>query len=326
MTFNFNSARRVIVLATACLASASAFSQDYPNRPIKVVVPYPAGGGSDVITRLASEKMQELLKQPVIIDNKPGAGSVIGTDAVVRAPADGYTLLFNIPALVQVPILQKKVPFDPVRDLIAVTTLGSAPVWFAVSTTESKATSFPAFVEEARKASKGTAYGSWGIGTTNHLYGELLTKAMGVKTIHVAYKGAAPGALALANGEVTFMLGDYTSLRPFADTGKIRILASTGSRRHRLTPDVPTLGELGYPGFESVGWGGYFVPKGTPMDVVEKLQKAISITARDERVSRRLLELGYEPGGKPQEEFAAEVKADAQRWKRLIEAAGIQSE
>jgi tripartite-type tricarboxylate transporter receptor subunit TctC len=326
MSIHFRSMLHVALLAAAPLVCASAFSQDFPSRPIKVIVPYPAGGGSDVVVRYSADKMQELLKQPIVVENKPGAGSVIGSDGVVRSPADGYTLLFNIPALIQAPVIQKKVPFDPINDLIPITTLVSAPVWFAVNTNESKAASFQEFVEEAKKVKNGVPYGSWGVGTTNHLYSELLMKVIGVKPIHIAYKGASPSALALVNGEVTFLMGDYVSLRPFVDTGKVRILASTGPKRHRLTPDVPTFSELGYPGFESVGWGGYFAPKGTPADVVAKLQEVISTTARDERVARRLLELGFEPGGKSQQDFAAEVKADSQRWKTLIEAAGIQAE
>ena len=306
----------------------SALAEEFPSRPIRIVVPYPAGGGTDAMARLAAERLQASLKQPVLVDNKPGAGSVIGSDFVAKSRGDGYTLLLNIPAVVQAPLLQANVPFDALRDFVPVTTFVSAPVWFAVNTSRVKATDFAAFKDEAKKAQAGAglAYGSWGPGTTNHLYGELLLKAMGLQAVHVPYKGSAPGTMALANGEIAFMMADYITLRPHAEAGRIRILASTGARRHRLTPDVPTLAELGYAGFESVGWAGFFAPKGTPADTVAKLEQAIVAVTREPQVIEKMANLGFEPGGKPQAEFAREVQGDAERWRRTIQAVGFKPE
>lgn len=315
------------VFAAVPLAQAPAAPADaYPSRTIRIVVPYPAGGGADAMARFVADRLQESVKQPVIIDNKPGAGSAIGSEYVARAQPDGYTLLFNIPSLIQTSLLQKGVSYDPIRDFVPITTGGSAPVWFAVSTGRIKATDFAGFRSEAKALAKGADYGSWGMGTTNHLYGELLTRTMGIKGVHVPYKGSAPAVMALANGEVDFLLTDYVTVRPHVESGRVRILASTGLVRHRLTPNVPTLSELGFAGFESVGWGGFFAPRGTPVDVIDKLEREISAAARDPRVSKKFLEMGYEKGGKPRAEFTAEVEADAERWKRIVQSSGLQAE
>ncbi|WP_374523525.1 Bug family tripartite tricarboxylate transporter substrate binding protein [Hydrogenophaga sp.] len=321
-------ALKSLVLLGVCAQAPAALADTYPSRAVRVVVPYPAGGGADAMARLAAERLQAHLKQPVLVDNKPGAGSVIGSDFVAKARPDGYTLLFNIPALVQAPLLQPSVPFDPVRDFVPITTFVSAPVWFSVNRTRLKATDFASFKDEAAKAQPKNRleYGSWGPGTTNHLYGELLLKSLNLQAVHVAYKGSAPATLALASGETAFMLADYTTLRPHVEAGTVRILASTGVRRHRLTPDVPTLAELGYPGFESVGWAGFFAPKGTPNEVVAKLEAVIAEITREPQVIEKMASLGFEPGGKPQAEFAREVQGDVERWRRTIQAIGFKAD
>ena len=319
------SALKLLVLLGVCAQAPAALADAYPSRSIRIVVPYAAGGGADAMARLAAERLQVHLKQPVVVDNRPGAGSVIGSDMVAKARPDGYTLLFNIPALVQAPALQPSVPFDPVRDFVPITTFVSAPVWLSVSASRLKAADFAAFKEEVQKgpARHRLEYGSWGPGTTNHLYGELLLKSLNIQAVHVPYKGSAPAMLALAGGETAFMLVDYITLRPHVESGSVRIMASTGVRRHKLTPDVPTLAELGYPGFESVGWGAFFAPKDTPPDVVAKLQSVIAEITREPQVVEKMVSLGYEPGGKPQAEFAREVQSDLERWRRTIQTIGF---
>ena len=321
-------ALKSLVLLGVCAQAPAALADTYPSRAVRVVVPYPAGGGADAMARLAAERLQAHLKQPVLVDNKPGAGSVIGSDFVAKARPDGYTLLFNIPALVQAPLLQPSVPFDPVRDFVPITTFVSAPVWLSVSASRLKAADFAAFKEEVQKgpARHRLEYGSWGPGTTNHLYGELLLKSLNIQAVHVPYKGSAPAMLALAGGETAFMLVDYITLRPHVESGSVRIMASTGVRRHKLTPDVPTLAELGYPGFESVGWAGFFAPKGTPNEVVAKLEAVIAEITREPQVIEKMASLGFEPGGKPQAEFAREVQSDVERWRRTIQAIGFKAD
>ena len=317
----------LLVLLGIGAQAPAALAETYPSRSVRVVVPYAAGGGADAMARLAAERLQVHLKQPVVVDNRPGAGSVIGSDIVAKARPDGYTLLFNIPALVQAPLLQPSVPFDPLRDFVPITTFVSAPVWLSVSASRLKASTFAAFREEVQKGPAGgrLEYGSWGPGTTNHLYGELLLKSLNLQAVHVPYKGSAPAMLALAAGETAFMLVDYITLRPHVESGNARVLASTGVRRHKLTPDVPTLAELGYPGFESVGWGAFFAPKGTPPEVVAKLQEVIAEITREPQVVEKMVSLGYEPGGKPQAEFAREVQGDLERWRRTIQTIGFKA-
>jgi tripartite-type tricarboxylate transporter receptor subunit TctC len=317
----------LLILLGVCAQAPAALAETYPSRSVRVVVPYAAGGGADAMARLAAERLQVHLKQPVVVDNRPGAGSVIGSDIVAKSRPDGYTLLFNIPALVQAPLLQPSVPFDPLRDFVPITTFVSAPVWLSVSASRLKATDFAAFREEVQKAQvrNRLEYGSWGPGTTNHLYGELLLKSLNLQAVHVPYKGSAPAMLALAAGETAFMLVDYITLRPHVESGNARVLASTGVRRHKLTPDVPTLAELGYPGFESVGWGAFFAPKGTPPEVVSKLQEVIAEITREPQVVEKMVSLGYEPGGKPQAEFAREVQGDLERWRRTIQTIGFKA-
>jgi tripartite-type tricarboxylate transporter receptor subunit TctC len=314
-----------VASALLLIACGAAAASDFPARPVHVVVPFAAGGGSDVVVRLAAPRLQQSLKQTIVVDNKPGAASVIGSDSVAKAPADGHTVLFNIPSLLQTSFVQAKLPYDPLRDLIPVTTLVSAPVWLAVSTSRVQAAALPALQAEGRKAGN-FEYASWGNGATNHLFGHALASALGLTMVHVPYKGGAPAVLALANGEVAMMFSDYVSLRPHLASGKVRIIASTGPKRHRLTPEVPTLAELGHKGFESVGWGAIFVPAGTPADVVARLEREFAAVARDPEFVAKVADLGYEAGGKPQAEFAAEVRADFERWARLFREAGIKPE
>lgn len=317
---------RPLILAALLAAAGAAPAADFPDKPVRIVVPYAPGGGSDVVVRLAATRLQQNLKQTIVVDNKPGAASVIGSDAVAKAPADGYTVLFNIPSLLQTSYTQGKLPYDPLRDLTPVTTLVSAPVWLAVSTARVQAATLPALQAEAKAAAGRFEFASWGMGSTNHLFGHALGKALGVGMVHVPYKGGAPAVLALANGEVALMFSDFVSLRPYLASGKVRIVASTGPRRHRLTPEVPTLAELGHRGFESVGWGAVFVPAATPPALVARLEREFAAVARDPDFIAKVADLGYEAGGKPQAEFAAEVRADHERWGQLFREAGIQPE
>lgn len=320
-----NLLRRTLAAATL-LAAGLAAASDFPSKPLRIVVPYAPGGGSDVVVRLAATRLQQSLKQTIVVDNKPGAASVIGSDSVAKAPADGYTVLFNIPSLLQTSYTQAKLPYDPLRDLVPVTTLVSAPVWLAVSTARVQAATLPALQAEARAAGGKFEYASWGLGATNHLFAHALGQAMGASLVHVPYKGGAPAVLALANGEVALMFSDYVSLRPHLASGKVRIIASTGPRRHRLTPEVPTLAELGHAGFESVGWGAIFAPAGTPPAILALLEREFAAVARDPEFAAKVADLGYEAGGKPRAEFAAEVRADHERWGRLFREAGIRPE
>lgn len=304
------------------MAFTQTSAQDYPTRSVRWVVPFPAGGGTDTVTRLVTTKMAESLRQPMVVDNKPGASTVIGNDLVVKAAPDGHTLLVNIPLLLQSSALLSKLPYDPLRDLVPVTTLVSAPLWLAVSTARVPGATLGEFVDQAKRASTPLEFASFGNGSTPHLYGFRLTEASGVNMVHVPYKGGAPAVLALMSGEIAMMFSDYVTLQPHLASGKVKIIAVTGQRRSRLTPQVPTMAELGYTGFEAVGWGGVFAPAKTPPQTVQQLAAAISAAVRDPAVSAKLSEMGYEPGGMPTAEFASQVQSDHALWTGLVRRAG----
>lgn len=314
--------RTALLVAAGLMAFTQSSAQDYPTRGIRWVVPFPAGGGTDSVTRLVTTKMAESLRQPMVVDNKPGASTVIGNDLVAKAAPDGHTLLVNIPLLLQSSALLSKLPYDPLRDLVPVTTLVSAPLWLAVSTARVPGTTLAEFVDQAKRAATPLEFASFGNGSTPHLYGFRLTEASGVNLTHVPYKGGAPAVLALMTGEIAMMFSDYVTLQPHLASGKVKIIAVTGQRRSRLTPQVPTMAELGYTGFEAVGWGGVFATAKTPSQTVQQLAMAISAAVRDPVVSAKLSEMGYEPGGMPTAEFASQVQSDHALWTGLVRRAG----
>jgi tripartite-type tricarboxylate transporter receptor subunit TctC len=308
----------------AAMASAPALAeQAFPERPLRIVVPFTAGGGTDTITRLVAQRMSTSMGQPIIVENKPGASTMIGTELVAKAEPDGYTMLITIPSLVQAPALYSNVPYDPIRDFTPITTVVSAPLWLAVNTERVPGKDLKEFIDFARKNPGKLEYASFGNGSTSHLFGFHLTDSAELQLTHVPYKGGAQAVTALLSGEVAAMLSDYATLRAHEDSGKIRIIAVSGPERVRQTPNVPTLLEEGYKGFESVGWGGLFVPSKTPTDRVQRLSKEVSQALADPQVSGKLNELGYNVGGEPQEQFAATVKADYERWTDMIKRAGV---
>ena len=319
---SFRRVRSALCLAAGLLTLGTSWAQDYPSQAVRWIVPFSAGGGTDTVTRLVTTKLADTLRQPMVVDNKPGASTVIGNDLVAKAPPDGHTLLVNIPLLLQSSALLSKLPYDPLRDLVPVTTLVSAPLWLAVNTARVPGSSLPELVEQAKRASRPLEFASFGNGSTSHLYGFRLTEAGGVNLTHIPYKGGAPAVLALVGGEISMMFSDYVSLQPHLASGKVKIIAVTGLRRSRLTPQVPTMAELGYTGFEAVGWGGVFAPAKTPPQTVQQLAAAITAAVRDPVVSAKLGEMGYEPGGMPTAEFASQVKNDHALWTGLIRRAG----
>ena len=320
--------RRGIVMAIAAMGtvfgSASALAQDYPNRTIKLVVPFAPGGGGDVIGRFYAQKLSENLKVSVIVENKPGASTVIATDLVAKSAPDGYTLLLNVPLLVQTSFLFKKLPYDPLADLTPVAELNRSPLWFAVSTAKTNATTFKEYVEKAKANPNDYNFASIGMGSSGHILGQSLSNTNKLGVMHVAYKGSSPAIMALIGGEVSAVLLDYVTLKPQMSSGKVKLLASTGKNRSRLTPDVPTLSELGYTGFESEVWAGIFVPSKTPKAIVDMLaNETKKILAQPETVAK-WLELGYEAGNKNSEQFTAEVKKDSELWGSMIKSSGVQ--
>ena len=309
---------KVILVLGAALASGVCLAQAYPAKPVRIIVPSAAGGGNDFVARTLGQKLEESMKQPVVIENKPGASNIIGTDFVAKSAPDGYTLLFNGPLILQAASLYTSVPYDPMRDFMPLTDVIRTPLWFAVSTARVSAKTLKEFVEEAKTQPTAFTYGSGGNGSSHHLYGFGLAEATSVNMLHVPYKGGAPAMTALISGEIASGFFDFVSLKPYVESGKARLLAVTGTHRHALTPAIPTLAELGYTGFESYGWGALFVPAKTPPEIVQRLEAEIIKALKNPEVIAKFRDAGFELGGTPQAQFAAQYKADQQRWATLI--------
>lgn len=313
------------VAVAALFGVVGAQAQDYPNRTIKIVVPFSPGGGGDVLGRLIAQNLESQFKQTVIVENKPGASSVIATDLVVRSAPDGYTVLLNVALIVQTASLYKKLPYDPLTDLTAVTDIVTSPVWFAVGE-KVPARTLKEYVEQAKLHPREYSYASVGAGSSGHLLGVAMNDVNGLNTIHVPYKGSAQAMTALLSGEVASVFLDFVTLKPQVAAGKVRLLAVTGAERSPVTPDVPTMAELGYPGFEIYAWAGLFVPSKTPRAVVQKLEAAVRKTMTDPEYLAKIHDLGYQPGGKPQAQFATQVRNEYTRWGALIKKSGVQLE
>lgn len=324
--------RRSAMVRAAAMAAATgaalafmmpAHAQDYPSQTIKIIVPFSPGGGGDVLGRLVAKKMAEQLKQTVIVENKPGASTIIATDLVAKSKPDGYTILLNVPLIVQTASLFKKLPYDPLKDLIPVADLNHSQIWFAVGTAKVKAKTLPEYIAAAKANPKDYSYASIGPGSTGHLLGFGLNESNKLETIHVPYKGSSPALQALLSGEVASVFQDYVTLRPQVEAGKVRLLAVTGSKRSGFTPEVPTLTELGYRGFEAGTWAGLFVAADTPAPIVKTLEDTVHKITADPECLEKMAALGYTTGNLSQEQFAALVRNEYTRWSALIRKAGI---
>lgn len=294
------------------------------NAPMRIVVPFAPGGGGDVLGRLFADKMAALLDRVIIVENKPGGSTTIGTDVVAKSKPDGNTILLTIPLLLQTSYLFKKLPYDPLKDIVPVVDLVKSPLWIAVSTQKTQANNIAELVKEVRANPKTHVYGSIGNGSSSHILGNHLNKVAHLDMLHVPYKGSAQVSMALASGEVTMTILDLVTLGSLLPTGKVKLIAVTGAERSALTPDIPSLGEQGYPGFELPTWAGFFVPKNTPADIVQKIHDVTVKVINMPDVLPRLKDLGYVAGGKSQVEFQKQIDEENVRWGRLIKGSGIE--
>ncbi len=302
--------------------AGSAFAQQpYPSKPIRMIVPYPAGGGTDTVGRLIGQRLAESLGRPVVVENKPSASGMLGNDTVAKAPADGYTLLLAITALIQSPALYKRTPYDVARDFTPVSQIAKSSDLFVVPN-RVPASNMREFLALA-KAGK-LSYGSYGNGTSSHLHGELLKQQAGIEIAHIPYKGAAPLMSDLLGGQVDSAFVDVTSANPYLGSNKFKILGITGTQRYKALPNVPTFTELGLPGFEPNGWYGLFLPANAPKDVTAKLAAEIARIVRLPEVTQKLAGMGLQPVGSTPQELAAVVAGDTPKWARIVRDANIQ--
>ena len=317
---------RRVLLALLCALPLFAAAQAYPSKPIRFVVPYPAGGPLDTVARLLGQKVSESVKQPVIVENKAGAGGNIGADAVAKSPADGYTILMGAVATHAInPTLYAHIPYDPVRDFIPVTQVASTPNVLVVNPWV-PATNVKEFIAYAKANPGKLNFGSGSTGSAGHLAGELFKTQAGVDMTHVPYKGAAPAMTDLIGGQIQLMFDNLASALAQVRAGKVRALAVTTAKRTALAPDLPTIDESGLPGFDINTWFGIFVPANTPREIVDRLHDEFTRALAAPDVREKMLALGAEPAGSKPGEFAAYIRTEAEKYARVIKASGAKAD
>ena len=311
-------------LSTALLGLATgAAAQGFPSKPVRIVVPFPPGGSTDLLARRIAEKWQQSLGQPVIVENRPGAGGVTGSDFVARAAPDGHTLVMGVTGSHGVSIsLNPRLPYHPLRSFEPISRVVSAPLVIVVGAAV-PARTLAEYVAAARSKPGEITHSSPGVGTSMHLTGEMFNAAAGTQLVHVPYKGSAGAINDLMGGQVQSMFSDFLVALPQVESGRIRALAVTSARRHPLMPNVPTVAESGYPGFEALSWQGLFAPAGTPREVIERLnaetQKALASPDIRDFFSRQ----GFEVAGSSPAEFRAFIEAEIPKWAKVVKEAGL---
>jgi tripartite-type tricarboxylate transporter receptor subunit TctC len=309
----------VSLVATAFLAKAE---DAYPSRPIKLVVPFAPGGSNDVLARALAEALRQSLAQPVVIDNKAGGGSTLGTDFVAKSTPDGYTLLFVSSSLTTNAAMKRSLPYDSVKDLQAIGLVGSSPFVVVVGNTF-PAKTFAEFVAYARAHPKAVNYGTAGVGGSNHLATEVLSAAAGIQMTHVPYKGTGPSLTDLMAGRIQMVLPGLPPVLGHIREGALRGLAVTSPERSPLAPELPTVAESGIPGFQLVLWFGVFGPAGLPPAIVTKLNGAINDALRTPALRATLAREGIDPKPESPQELADYVTAEIGRWSQVIKQANI---
>lgn len=324
MTRNRRTTLALIALAAACatLGTSSAQAQgDYPAKPLRFIVPYPAGGGTDTIARLIGTQLTQRWGQPVVVENKPGASGILGNDIVAKAPGDGYTVLMGITAVVQIPALYKKVPYK-LADLAPVSQIAKSADLLMVPRS-SGVTTLAQFVDKAKAAPGTMNYGTYGNATSSHMNGERFKQQAGIDLTHIPYQGSGPEMAALLGGQLTLAFVDATAAYPHIKSDKLNILAVTGSQRFPSLPNVPTMTESGYPGLEANGWFGVFLPASTPKAIVDKLGAEVAAIVKSPELNKRLTDMGLIAVGSLPDDFKTQVEKDAAHWKAVAEGAKI---
>ena len=318
------SRRLLLALAASSLAIATtgAFAQAWPTKPIRIVVPFPPGGGTDIIARETSQKVAAATGWTFVIDNRPGAGGNLGVDAAAKSPADGYTIVIGQSSNIAInPTLYAKMPYNSQKDLAPIILLANAPLVMVTGTTSPYKTLADAV--NAAKAKPGQVnFASPGNGTVAHLTSELFQKAAGIKTQHVPYKGANQALTDIISGQVELYMSSVPTLIGHIKQGKLRALAVTSAKRVDDIPNVPTINEAGYKGFDAVTWFGLLAPVGTPKDVIAKLNAEFNKALKRPDLNKRLSDEGADPAGGSPEQFAALIKDEVPRWSKIVKDSG----
>jgi len=314
------------ILAAAVLALAAipaAHAQSYPAKPIRMIVPFAPAGPNDIIGRIVGQKLTEAWGHTVVIENRGGAGGTIGVDAGLKSPADGYTIIMGGSSnLAVAPSLYAKLPYDPLHDLAAVSNVAFVPYVVTVNP-RVPAKNMKELVAIAKTKKNALNYGSSGAGSMSSLAAELIGSIGGVKLVHVPYKGTAPSVSAMVTGEIDLMVADLAAVVGHAKAGKLRMIATAGSKRTKAAPQLPTVAESGLKGYAVDAWFGIIAPAKTPQDIVAKLSSGVIAAVKSSDVRGRFEQLGYDPIGDTSAEFTATIKSDIEKFARVIKAAGI---
>jgi tripartite-type tricarboxylate transporter receptor subunit TctC len=313
---------RIGAAALGVLAAQFAFAQAYPSKTISLVVPFPAGGGTDIVARMVAEKLREPLKGSVVVENKPGASAQIGNKFVIDAAPDGHTLLVGTTSLINGPALFPNLPYDAAKQLRPVVSLADLPIFLSISTQKSSAKTVREFVEAAKKATN-LNYGSAGPGTTLHMSAEWFKANTGIQAVHIPFKGSGPEVVALAGGQVDFAMENLGAVQPMVQAGHVRLLGVASPSRHPHVPDVPTFKEAGLPEVNLATWIFLMAPAATPDAVVALLNRTINDILRQPDTKEKLLAQGFVQTGGTVEEMAARMKAEAVLWGTVIKNANI---
>jgi tripartite-type tricarboxylate transporter receptor subunit TctC len=313
-----------VALATFVVGAASA--QPYPTKPIRMIVPFAPAGPNDILGRLVGQKITEQLGQPVVVENRGGAGGTIGLDVAAKSPGDGYTLAMGGSSNMAVaPSLYARLPYDSVRDFTPIANVAHVPYAVGVNPTV-PAKDVKTLIAIARRKANYLSYGSSGTGSMSSLCAELFRSLSGSQILHVPYKGTAPALADVVSGQIDMMFADLSLIQELAKGGRLRLLAVTGSKRLASAPGVPTIAESGLPDYRIEPWFGVVGPAGVPGAIVSRLNGVVTAALKSPDVAQRLDALGYEPIGGTAGEFAATIKADIARYARIVKAAGIKAE
>ena len=299
-------------------------AQNYPSKPVRLIVPFAAGGSTDVIARILAPKLSEVWGQQVIVDNRPGGNTVIGTDIVAKSPPDGHVLLVTPAPFTVVPSVLTKLPYDPAKDFEPITLINTTPMGFVVHPGV-PAKNLKELIALAKARPGQMNFGSSGSGGVPHLSGELLNTMAGLKIIHVPYKGNAPALADLVGGHVDMAFNGLTSVMAFIKSGRLRVLGVTSLARTAALPDVPTFDEQGLKGFQAVAWNGLTAPARTPKEAIVRIQEASARIIKSPELAEQLKRDGSDPVGSTTAEFTAHLRDEVVKWKKVLDRAGIKS-
>ena len=312
-----------LVAAVVALVPQFAAAGDYPEKPIRFIVPYAAGGTTDLLSRAIAQKLSEALGQSVVPDNRPGAGGNVGAEIVAKSPPDGYTMLMApvSPMAINVTLYGSKMTFNPEKDFAPVTLVAKVPLVVVVNPSVPAKTLLE-LIALAKSKPGQLNYGSAGNGSSNHLVGEMLKTAAGINMVHIPYRGGGPGMMALVAGQIDVLIGQVPTVTPMVNAGRLRALAVSGAQRSPALPDVPTMAEAGLPGFDATAWYSIVVPAGTPKPIISRLNAELVKILKSPDIRARLVSEGADVETSTPEELGAFVHAEIQKWSKAVRESG----